>query len=164
MVLVLRGALSRVTPGCGNLPGVWLTGVSRNLYIISKHFFVWRKIVWWHPVYCLWKNSTFRYLNYNSIRSRERQGRSSYMLSVVEARHLEYRCQYRERFHTFWHVCWSIPRYFPICPHDHWAFSRSVMTRIRSSRVVSTCRLPFRCCSRVHDFHPWLFSKVIDFW
>ena len=97
------------------------------------------------------ENSTFRYLNYDSIRSRERKGRtwSSYMLSLVEARYLEYRCQYRECLHTFWHVRRSIPSFFPTCPHHHWAFSHSVMTRIRWSRVVSICRLPIGCCSRV---------------
>ena len=102
------------------------------------------------------ENSTFRYLNYNSIRSRERKRRSSYMLSLVEARYLEYRCQYWERF-TFWHVCRSIPIFCPICPQDYWAFSRSVMTRIRSSRVVSVCRLSIGCCSWV------LLTFILDF-
>ena len=103
------------------------------------------------------ENSTFRYLNYNSIRSRERKGRSSYMLSLVEARYLEYRCQYRHCFHTFWHVRRSIPTFFPICPYDHWVFALSVMTRIRSSWVVSVCCLPIGCCSWV------LFTFILDF-
>ena len=79
------------------------------------------------------------------------------MLSLVEARYPEYRCQYRERFHTFWHVHRSIPSFVQICPHDHWAFSRSIMTWKRSSRVVSVCHLPIGCSSRV------LLTFILDF-
>ena len=103
------------------------------------------------------ENSTFRYLNYNSIRSRKKKGRSSYMLSLVEGRYQKYMCQYRERFHTFWHVRQSIPSFFSICPNDYWVFSCSVMTQIQSSWVVSICCLPIMYCLWV------LLTFILDF-